>query len=118
MRLHPLLCRAPVLKGRLTGPRSATYVVTPPANGPWDVYNVTLCPVGPGACRASLYVDNTQCAFNGLAPLTSYVAKAVALRVVGGAGALRLAGGGRRLQQAVEAKSVTSNEAIVTIPAE
>ena len=50
-------------------------VVTPPAlGGPWVAYNLTLCPMGNGACVKTSCSTPASCPVTGLTPNTTYYA--------------------------------------------
>ena len=58
-----------------TSPTTANVTVTPPPNGPWARYNVTLCPVaGPASeCVTRVCFTPSNCPVTGLDPGTAYV---------------------------------------------
>jgi len=68
--------------GEATSPTTANVVVTPPTGGPWEKYEVKLCPVGGPAsgCVTVTCTTPSSCPVTGLTPETSYVTTAVAIK--------------------------------------
>jgi len=71
--------------GEATSPTTANVVVTPPAGGPWEKYELTLCPVGGplSGCKTLNCTTPSSCPVTGLTPDTSYLTTAVAIKADG-----------------------------------
>ena len=68
---------SPGVLGTALSPTTATVVIKPPSGGPWESYELTLCPVGGPATRCIVVTcPTTSCPVTGLTPGTSYVAQA------------------------------------------
>lgn len=92
----------PAVEATPDTPTTADVLVTPPTGGPWDHYDLTLCPIGGGTCVTSTCntAAPTACPVTGLEPETTYVTTVVAVKPDG------------------TTKSPPSNEAIFTTPSE
>ena len=87
--LLPHLCSSPGVSGTALSPTTANIVIRPPSGGPWDNYQLTLCPVGGPATRCIVVTcRTTACPVTGLTPGTSYVVKASGACVCSGFAAL------------------------------
>jgi len=84
-------CRSPGVVGTALSPTTANVVIRPPSGGPWESYELTLCPVGGPATRCiAVTCPTTSCPVTGLTPGTSYVVQA-SLELVWSRGVIGLA---------------------------
>ena len=70
-----LFCRSPAVDAEPASPTTATVLITPPPNGPWTRYDLTVCPVaGPASeCVNTTCTTPSSCPVTGLDPGTTYV---------------------------------------------
>jgi len=64
---------------------TADIAITPPPGGPWQSYDLTVCPIGgpQSGCKTQTCpagTTTTTCLVTGLTPETTYVATAVAIK--------------------------------------